>query len=116
MRIHKYLKFAILALLAGCAASDISKKDIPQSYRDIKFPEFEYVAPYPGDYRFEIADSITLYAVRDSSLPLVDLTFYFRESVVPKDRGEAAALQLLSSLYARGGTEKLSPAAVDDSL
>ncbi|MDR3000887.1 MAG: insulinase family protein [Fibromonadaceae bacterium] len=112
--------FAIFIVLVGCAAHQPSPSDTrsltPDSYKDIVFPEFEYVAPYPGDYRISISDSITLYAVRDSALPLIDLTFYFKENATPKNKEEVAALQILSALYSRGGTEKLNPAQVDDSL
>ncbi|MDR2581281.1 MAG: insulinase family protein [Fibromonadaceae bacterium] len=119
--------FAIFILLVGCSGT---KKDtplpitaspkegnlIPESYKDIEFPDFQYIAPYPGDFRIAISDSITLYAVRDTSIPLIDLAFYFRENAAPKNRDEVAALQMLSALYSRGGTESLSPAQVDDSL
>ncbi len=118
------LKFlAIFILLAGCAAtkkepsSPIQEADkVPQSYKDIVFPEFQYTPPHPSDYRIAITDSITLYAVRDTAIPLIDLTFYFRESAIPQNKEEAALLQILSSLYSKGGTETLSPANVDDSL
>jgi zinc protease len=116
----------IFIFLAGCATSKKEPEhesppkniaaSIPENYKDIVFSEFHYVAPYPGDYRINITDSITLYAVRDTSLPLIDLTFYFKENAVPKNREEVAVLQLLSSLYSKGGTETLSPAQVDDSL
>ena len=126
--------FLCLLFLAGCAAPvqqqpsspppqlhsqtepQMDTASIPQSYKDIAFPEFQYTAPYPGDYRIAITDSITLYAVRDTAIPLIDLTFYFSENAFPKDRKEVATLQLLSSLYSKGGTEKLTPAQVDDSL
>jgi len=112
-----YKYFLLFIFLVGCAASDKGRMQYaPTNYKDIVFPEFQYVAPYPGDYRINITDSITLYAVRDTSLPLIDLTFYFKENVIPKNREEVAILQLLSSLYAKGGTETLSPAQVDDSL
>ncbi|MCL2101017.1 MAG: insulinase family protein [Fibromonadales bacterium] len=111
--------FVIFIILIGC--SSVPKKEpvlslTPDSYKDIAFPEFEYVAPYPKDYRIAISDSITIYAVRDTALPLIDLTFYFRENATPKNKEEAAILQMLSALYSRGGTESLSPAQVDDSL
>ncbi|MDR2554302.1 MAG: insulinase family protein [Fibromonadaceae bacterium] len=115
-RIRNNWKIAFFLFLAGCATSVTTKQAVPESYKDIAFPEFQYIAPYPGDYRIDITDSITLYAVRDTSVPLIDLTFYFKENTIPKNRDEVAAYQLLSSLYSRGGTEKLSPAAVDDSL
>jgi len=120
-----------LLLLAGCTApaqpppptSSLppppppqTLSALPESYKDIVFPEFQYNPPHPGDYRIAITDSITLYAVRDTAIPLIDLTFYFKENAFPKSRKEVAALQLLSSLYSKGGTEKLTPAQVDDSL
>jgi len=122
-----YLQFVIFAFLIGCAsqknehASAAANQTpgaslVPQSYKDIVYPEFQYTAPHPSDYRIAISDSITLYAVRDTAIPLIDLTFYFKEDATPKNREDVAALQLLSSLYARGGTEKLTPAQVDDSL
>ncbi|MCL2282246.1 MAG: insulinase family protein [Fibromonadales bacterium] len=107
---------AVAQLVPDVPESVPENSSTPQSYKDIAFPEFQYTAPYPGDFRIQITDSITLYAVRDTTLPLIDLTFYFKESAFPKNRGEVAALQLLSSLYSKGGTEKLSPAQVDDSL
>jgi zinc protease len=117
--------FIIFIFLVGCFAPIAHKQTVPESYKDIVFPEFQYTIPYPGDYRINITDSITLYAVRDTSIPLIDLTFYFKENAIPKNREEVAVLQLLSSLYSKGGTETLdfkgrtlilSPAQVDDSL
>jgi len=116
----RFLFAAIFVFLAACAAPpplpSQAEATLPKSYKDIVFPEFQYTAPYPGDYRIAISDSITLYAVRDTAIPLIDLTFYFREDAFPKNREEVAALQLLSSLYSKGGSEKLTPAQVDDSL
>jgi zinc protease len=128
----RFILFAcVFVFLVSCASSPpqpppqanadtVAKTDnrpsLPASYKDIVFPEYQYTAPYPGDFRIDITDSITLYAVRDTSLPLIDLTFYFKENSTPKNKKEAAVLQMLSSLYPRGGTEKLSPAQVDDSL
>jgi zinc protease len=109
------LFFLIFVFLASCAFV-ATKQTVPESYKDIVFPEFQYTAPYPGDYRINITDSITLYAIRDTSVPLIDLTFYFKENAIPKNREEVAVLQLLSSLYSKGGTETLSPAQLDDSL
>jgi zinc protease len=117
--------FISLAFIFLAACAD-TKKDaavlanqsaaLPESYKEIIFPDYQYVAPYPGDFRINISDSITLYAVRDTAIPLIDLTFYFKENSVPKNKEEVAALQLLSSLYSKGGTESLSPMQVDDSL
>jgi len=114
----RFLFAAIFVFLAACAAPVPPQTEaaLPQSYKDIVFPEFQYTPPYPGDYRIPITDSITLYAVRDTTIPLINLNFYFRENAVPQNREEVASLQILSSLYSKGGTETLSPAQVDDSL
>jgi len=116
----RFLFAGIFIFLTACATSlpnlPQTGTALPQSYKDIIFPEFQYTPPYPGDFRIPITDSITLYAVRDTAIPLIDLTFYFRENAVPQNREEVASLQILSSLYSRGGTETLSPAQVDDSL
>lgn len=89
---------------------------LPTLYRDIAYPDFRYVAPHPKDYRVQLTDSITGYLVSDRSLPLVNITLYFRESSVPTQPTEVAVLQQLSALYRRGGAQKLSAAVLDDSL
>ena len=61
-----------------------SQESVPEHYSKIEFPEYKYVAPYPKDYRVQIADGITGYIVSDSTLPLVDFSVYFEESHVPQ--------------------------------
>ena len=58
--------------------------NLPEHYSKIEFPEYKYVAPYPKDFRVQIADGITGYIVSDRSLPLVDFTVYFEESNLPQ--------------------------------
>ena len=50
---------------------------VPESYKDIQFPEYKYVAPYPKDFRVEIAPGIVGYIVSDRSLPLVNFAVFF---------------------------------------
>ena len=85
-------------------------------FRDIPYPDFQYTPPHPSTYRVALSDSITAYLVPDRHLPLVKISFYFRESALPSQPSEAATLELLSAMYRRGGTQKLSAAVVDDSL
>ena len=98
-----------VALSAGVAS-------IPASYKDIRFPEFKYVAPYPKDYRVEVAPGITGYIVSDRSLPLVNFTVYFDESSVPGSLKENAANEMVGSMLRRGGGGGLTPHVLDDSL
>jgi len=88
----------------------------PGSYKGIEFPEFKYVAPYPKDYRVQIADGITGYIVSDRSLPLVNFSVYFEEPKVVESLKDEAASEMVSSMLRRGAGGGLSPAVLDDSL
>lgn len=100
------------------AAAPAAKADtgIPASYRGITYPAFKYVAPFPADYRVRVSDSITGYVIEDRSLPLVHFTIFFRESSVPDSLKNRAPMDLLSSMFRRGGAIGLSSHAIDDSL
>ena len=89
---------------------------MPASYKDIVFPEFRYVAPYPKDFRVEIAPGIAGYIVSDRSLPLVNFTVYFEQPHVPMVLKDEAASSMVGSMLRRGGGGGISARALDDSL
>ena len=89
---------------------------IVASYKDIQYPVFKYVAPYPKDYRVEIAEGITGYIVSDRSLPLVNLTVYFEESNIASTIKDEAASEMVGSLLRRGAGGGISAHDLDDSL
>ena len=89
---------------------------VPASYKDIQFPEYKYVAPYPKDYRVEIAPGIAGYIVSDRSLPLVNFTVYFEQPHVPMVLKDEAASSMVGSMLRRGGGGGISARALDDSL
>lgn len=89
---------------------------VPASYKDIVFPEFRYVAPYPKDFRVEIAPGIAGYIVSDRSLPLVNFTVYFEQPHVPMVLKDEAASSMVGSMLRRGGGGGISARALDDSL
>jgi len=90
--------------------------DLPEHYSKIEFPEYKYVAPYPKDFRVEIAEGITGYIVSDSSLPLVDFTVYFEESNLPQVLKDEAAFEMVGSMIRRGAGGGITPHALEDSL
>ena len=102
--------------LAESPAADVKKSDIPATYKDIVFPEFRYVSPFPADYRVKVSDSITGYVQSDRTLPLIHFNIFFRDAFVADSLKNEAAYDLLSSMFRRGGSEKLAPQALDDSL
>ena len=89
---------------------------VPASYKDILFPEYKYVAPYPKDYRVEIAPGITGYIVSDRSLPLVNFSVYFEQPRTPLALKDEAATSMMGGLLRRGGGGGISAKALDDSL
>ena len=104
------------AAAAPAPAVEPAASGIPASYKDIQYPEYKYVAPYPKDYRVELAPGITGYIVSDSSLPLVNLSVYFENPQVVSDIKDEAASEMLGTMYRRGGSTNISAHALDDSL
>lgn len=96
------------------APENISK--IPASYKDIVYPEFKYAAPFPADFRVKISDSVTGYIQEDRTLPLIHFNVFFRDNFVADSIQNKAAHELLSPMFRRGGSARLSPQALDDSL
>ena len=89
---------------------------VPASYKDIQFPEYKYVAPYPKDFRVEIAPGISGYIVSDRSLPLVNFTVFFEQPRAPMALKDEAASSMVGSMLRRGGGGGISAKALDDSL
>lgn len=129
----KIFFFAVAASLIACSGTSTketapvaempaiekpaeNKTEIPGSYKDISYPEFKYTAPFPADYRVKISDSITGYIQEDRTLPLIHFTIFFKDPFVTDSISNEAAYELLSSMFRRGGSTKLSPQALDDSL
>lgn len=104
------------AVSAVVASSASVKSDVPESYKDISYPAFNYVAPYPKDYRVQISDKITGYVVSDRSLPLVNFTMYFDEPKVVSAIKDEAASEMYGSMIRRGGGGGISAHDLDDSL
>ena len=93
---------------APAVAETAAVSDIPASYKDIRYPDYKYVAPYPKDYRVELAPGISGYIVPDSSLPLVNLSVYFENPQVVSNIKDEAASEMLGSMFRRGGSTNTS--------
>ncbi len=93
-----------------------SLQGVPGHYSKIEFPEYKYVAPYPKDFRVEIADGITGYIVSDNTLPLVDFTVYFEENNLPQVLKDKAAFEMVGSMIRRGAGGGITPHVLEDSL
>lgn len=133
------LSLGALALLASCSQAPVSQpkstqslkvqadssviqatqlqaQDIPNHYKDIQFPEFNYTPPKPLDYRVELDSNTIAYLYPSQQLPIVKLDLYFEEANLSDDESKLAPYSLLGSNYKRGGTEKYTPEALEDTL
>ena len=101
---------------AESSSSLVETSGLPEHYSKIEFPEYKYVAPYPKDYRVQIAEGITGYIVSDTTLPLVDFSVYFEESNLPLVLKDEAAFEMVGSMIRRGGGGGITAHALEDSL
>ena len=104
------------AQTAASPADTAKVTALPASYKDIVYPEYKYIAPYPKDYRVELGPGISGYIVPDSSLPLVNLSVYFENPQVVSDIKDEAADEMLGTMFRRGGGMHTSAHALDDTL
>ena len=104
------------SVAAPVAEQTSDASTVPASYKDIQFPEYKYVAPYPKDFRVEIAPGISGYIVSDRSLPLVNFTVFFEQPRAPMALKDEAASSMVGSMLRRGGGGGISAKALDDSL
>ncbi len=93
-----------------------NRPQIPGSYKDIIYPELNYTAPFPADFRVRISDSVTGYIQEDRTLPLIHFNVFFKDNLVADSVSNEAAYELLSPMFRRGGSVKISPQVLDDSL
>ncbi len=132
--ISRILSFAIACSLIACSGTSRTRNEsqtanapavekpaekipqVPGSYKDIVYPEFHYASPFPADFRVKIGDSVTGYIQEDRTLPLIHFNVFFKDNFVTDSVSNEAAYELLSSMFRRGGSTKLSPQALDDSL
>lgn len=89
---------------------------IPAHYSGIAYPEFAYQPPNPADYRVTLDRGVTAYLVPDTTLALIQMSVLFGHPNLPKQPSETATLGLYSSLLKAGGTKRLKPDQLEDSL
>ena len=81
------LSLIACAILLSCSGTKQSAEpsavkenpaaSLPAHYKDLVYPPFAYTAPHPKDFRVELDSGAAAYLVRDTSLALVDMKFFF---------------------------------------
>jgi zinc protease len=111
----KLLAPKILTVVILTAVSVFSAP-IPKHYNAIVPPIDVYQPPYPPDYRVKLDGGATAFLVPDSTLDLVRFYLFSPRANLPARPTDVARLQLYSALLKDGGTKKLTPSQLEDSL
>jgi zinc protease len=93
-----------------------SPAGIPEHYSKIVYPEFTYQPPYPKDHRVALDRGVVGYLVPDSTLALIQMQILFGHPALPKQPADVAPLGLYSAMLKSGGTARLKPEQLEDSL
>jgi zinc protease len=106
----------VLIGLASSFAVAMPPLQIPPNYQDIVFEPYQFVAPSPKNYRVEAVPGQVIYFVPNKALPLLKINFQFLEKNVSTSPDTLLAYSLLGQMLKTGGSKKLKPAAIEDSL
>jgi zinc protease len=88
----------------------------PDHFTQIKYPPLKYEAPFPGDFRHEIAPGIIAYLYPAPALPLIDMNVIIPANNMVEKKDEVAAVSLLAVMHNKGGTQKMTPGQLDETL
>ena len=111
----KFLFVTVLAAILGTQAA-FTAAPLPKHYTAIVPPVDIYTPPYPPDYRVKLDGGATAFLVPDSTLDLVRFYVFSPGTNLPAKPTDVARLQLYSALLKDGGTKRLTPSQLEDSL
>jgi zinc protease len=109
-------KQAVKAAAGKVAAAVSPAAGIPEHYSKIAYPEFTYRPPHPNDYRVVLDRGVVAYLVPDTTLALIQMSILFGHPNLPKQPSDVAPMGLYSSLLKSGGTQRLKPEQLEDTL
>ena len=108
--------WAAQAPAGAVAPAGTTGQAIPGHYSQIIYPEFTYQPPHPKDFRVTLDRGVAAYLVPDTTLALIQMTLMFGHPQLPKQPADVAPLGLYSSMLKAGGTARLKPEQLEDSL
>jgi zinc protease len=109
-------KFLVIAMAFTATLAVSAPAPLPAHYNNIVPPVDVYTAPYPPDYRVQLDGGATAFLVPDSTLDLVRFYVFSPGTNLPAKPADVARLQLYSALLKDGGTKRLTPSQLEDSL
>lgn len=112
----------LAALVILSAAKDLGggallhAQSIPAHPRDLRFTETSFELPAPERFRHVLSNGVVVYVVEDHALPLVDVAAVLRAGAHLEPADKPGLANLTAALLRRGGTETLTPEALDERL
>ncbi len=89
---------------------------VPNNYRDIIFPNFDYNIPNPKNFRHKIHPKSIAYFLPNKELNLVKFSLSIPTRNIPKNLEELALYQLFESTVFTGGFKNISAKKISDTL
>lgn len=89
---------------------------LPASYRDIVVRPQSYLPPLLSSRADTLSNGAVVYWVQDSTLPLADIRFLWKEGALSLPPQEALEAQMLGSMLRQGGTALRPARWIDDTL
>src|SRR5689334_7434855 len=107
------MRHAILGLIL---ALPVLAQDTPSHPDKLKYPPLTFVVPDPESMRTVLPNGMSLYAIEDHSLPLVQVQLISRGGSFWQPAGKEGLAGLCGTVMRTGGTTTRDPNAVDEQI
>jgi predicted Zn-dependent peptidase len=87
---------------------------VPNSPKDIVFPEYVFTPPLASEYRATILEGVPVFIVEDRELPLINVVVTFRGGKYQDGAGSTGLSAMMASLLRSGGTTSVSAEELDE--
>lgn len=94
----------------------VSLLGVPNSPKDIVYPEYVFTVPSSEEYVSTLDNGVTVFIAKNSELPLIGITATFEGGGYLDSQDGVGLTPMMASLLRSGGTESLSAEEFDESL
>ena len=103
----------VFALANVAVAADTEISDRPE---ELVYGTVDWEIPDAESIRFELANGIPVYALRDSQFPLVNIAVYFRGGRYLVPEGQEGLHSIAGRVWRTGGADELTAGELDEEL
>jgi len=104
---------SVIVLLCVTLTPDAGARDLPDPDR-LVYPPLHFSPPKPRHFRLE--NGLRVYLLENRELPVVQVTLFVKSGAVYDEAGKEGTGELTTALMRSGGTEKLDPRSLDETL